>query len=213
MIVENNKSVVNTSNKSSDKSKKVIKEIKEWAKAILIAVIVALIIRGFLFEPVEVQGHSMNDTLQDGQRLILYKLGYYFYEPKRGDIIVLQVDDGILSDIPVINKLPFVKKMYPFPQEIDYIKRVIAVPGDEIDLRDGYVYVNGEKLDEPYAKGKTYEKELKFPLVVPENKVFVLGDNREYSSDSRYIGFIDFENIKGKVIYRYWPLKDFGGIY
>jgi signal peptidase I len=190
-----------------------LKEALQWFEAIAVAVIIALLIRGFLFEPVEVKGYSMKNTLDTGQRLILYKLGYYFSPPKAGDIIVLQYQEGMFKFVPFIGNIPFFKKMYPFSEEIDYIKRVIAVPGDTVDLKDGYVYINGEKIDEPYAKGKTLPKNaIKFPDTVPENKVFVLGDNRENSSDSRYIGYIDYKKIKGKAVFRFWPFKDIGGI-
>ena len=111
--------------------------------------------------------------------------------------------------------MPFFRESDKFPVEIDYIKRVIGIPGDEIDIRDGYVYVNGEKLEEPYVKGKTYKKNLEFPITVQKNHVFVLGDNRENSSDSRYqsLGCIDYSKIKGKATFRFWPLDKFGYLY
>lgn len=185
-------------------------ELLQWLQSIIIAVVIALIIRGFIFEPVEVLGQSMENTLSTNQKLILYKLGYYFNNPQKGDIIVLQVHDGVLGYIPFSDKLTFLRKMYPFPKEVDYIKRVIAVPGDTIDIRNGNVYVNNVKLDEDYAKGKTYSRNDNYPKKIPENKVFVLGDNRENSSDSRQIGYVDFNKIKGKALFRFWPLKVFG---
>jgi len=201
----------------NEKKKKVNykKEIFQWVVAIFTAIMIALLIRAFIFEPVQVDGQSMEDTLENGQKLILYKLGYRFSEPKRGDIVVLKVKEGFWGDIPIIGNLPFFRESDKFPVEIDYIKRVIGIPGDEIDIRDGYVYVNGEKLEEPYVKGKTYKKNLEFPITVQKNHVFVLGDNRENSSDSRYqsLGCIDYSKIKGKATFRFWPLDKFGYLY
>jgi signal peptidase I len=187
-----------------------LKEVFQWVEAIVIAVIIALLIRGFIFEPVLVQGQSMENTLYNNQRLIVYKLGYYFSEPKRGDIIVLQYQKGTLEHIPVLKNLKFFKKIIPDIDEVDFIKRVIAVAGDTVEIKDGSVYVNQEKLIEPYAKGKTNSYNLETPIIVGENEAFVLGDNRENSRDSRQIGLIKYDRIKGKAIFRVWPLKEIG---
>ncbi len=201
--------------KSVKKQAGFIGETLQWVSAIVIAVIIAMLIRAFLFEPVEVQGQSMENTLYNEERLVLYKFGYLFSEPQKGDIVVLEVREGFLNYIPFIDLLPFIQKINPFPQELDYIKRVIAVAGDEIDIKDGKVYLNGEVLTENYTKGstkvRTYGSDvLKYPVIVPEGKVFVLGDNRENSSDSRSIGFIDVDKIKGQALYRFWPFDRFG---
>jgi len=187
-----------------------IKELLQWIQAIALAVIIALLIRGFLFEPVYVDGESMENTLISGQRLLVYKLGYYFNEPKNGDIIVLRYQEGPGQDSVLLEKFPFLKKIIPDFQEIDFVKRVIGVPGDTVDIKDGFVYVNGVKLVEPYAKGTTYTQHVEFPITIPENKVLVLGDNRLNSRDSRHIGLIDYDQIKGKAVLRIWPLKDIG---
>jgi len=188
-------------------------ELFQWVKAIFIAVILALLIRGFVFEPVQVLGPSMEDTLFTGQRLVVYKLGYYFHAPAKGDIIVLQYEEGLASKIPLIRDLPFIKKAFPAVNEVDYIKRVIAVPGDTVDLADGSLLINGKKYDESYTKGLTYKQILDFPITVPPGKVFVLGDNRQNSTDSRTIGLIEYNRIKGKAILRIWPLNSFGSLY
>ncbi|AUS98739.1 signal peptidase I [Clostridium thermosuccinogenes] len=187
---------------SENKKNSLLKEALQWVLAIGIAVVLAFLIRGFVFEQALVMGDSMQDTLFDKQRLIVYKTGYFFHPPERGDIIILEYQKGSFKFLPV-----------PDPNEIDYIKRVIGLPGDVVDIKDGSVYVNGEKLDEPYAKGRTEPYGMEFPITIPENKVFVLGDNRENSSDSRQIGLIDFDRIKGKAVFRIYPLKDFGTIY
>lgn len=189
-----------------------LKDLYEWVKCILLAVLIALLIRGVIFEPVEVDGISMEDTLFNGQRLIIYKTCYYFTPPKRGDIVVLQIHEGVTRFLPFLEEIPFIRKAVLDLEEVDYIKRVIGIPGDEIEIKNGRVYVNGRELNEPYAKGITYGEGAKFPLIVKKDKVFVLGDNRQNSHDSRHIGLIDIDRIKGKAVFRIWPLKDIGVI-
>lgn len=189
-------------------SSKYTNEILQWIEAVLFAILVSLFIRGFIFETVLVDGPSMEDTLLSGDRLILYKAGYYFSPPKRGDIIVLQVHAGAFENLPLIKNLPFIKKAIPDMSEIDYIKRVIAVPGDVVEFLDGDVYVNGEKLEETYSKGPTNGPDT--PIHVGENQVFVMGDNRPDSRDSRNIGLIDYDKIRGKAVFRIWPFKRMG---
>ncbi len=187
-------------------------ELFQWIKAILFAIFLAIIIRSFVFEPVIVQGQSMEDTLYTDERLIVFKLGDYFHPPGRGDIIVLQYEEGLASKIPLIRDLPFVKKAFPAFSEIDYIKRVVALPGDTVDLKDGHVYLNGQEIYEPFAKGSTYKQAIDFPITVPPGKVFVLGDNRSISRDSRQIGLIEFNRIKGRAVFRIWPIESIGGL-
>ena len=191
------------------------KEILQWIEAILLAVVIAFLIRGFVFEPVYVEGESMESTLSTAQRLIVYKLGYYFNPPQKGDIIVLQYQEGITRLLPFMNDIPIFKKAIPSISEVDYIKRVIAVPGDKLDIRDNYVYINDVKIDEPYLKeqGVTHNQSLELPLVVPPDKVVVMGDNRLNSKDSRQIGLIEFNRIKGKAVFRIWPKDVIGGLY
>ena len=194
--------------------KYIFKEFLGWLEAILLAVLISLLIRAFVFETVYVDGSSMEHTLSNGDRLILYKLGYFFSPPKRGDIVVLQVNEGTFRYFPFINKLPIVKRALHGIDETDYIKRVIGIPGDEVDIKDGYVYINNEKLEEPYVYGEaTYEGNIELPVKVEEGTVFVLGDNRLNSRDSRELGLIEYDKIKGKAIYRVWPLDRFGSIY
>ncbi len=191
-------------------------EVWQWLQAILLAVVIALLIRGFVFEPVYVDGESMENTLSTSQRLIVYKLGYYFNTPQKGDIVVLQYQEGITSRIPVIKDFPIFKKAITSLSEVDYIKRVIAVPGDTLDINDdGYVYINGIKIDEPYVKtqGQTYASSAELPETVPPGYVFVMGDNRQNSRDSRQIGLIGYDRIKGKAIIRVWPISEIGSIY
>jgi signal peptidase I len=194
----------------------ILNEVWQWTGAILLAVIITFVIRGFIFEPVYVQGESMENTLSTSQRLLVYKLGYYFNPPSRGDIIVLQYQEGFTSRIPLIKDLNIIRKAVTSLSEVDYIKRVIAVPGDELEIKnDGNVYLNGKKLDEPYIKEtcSTYSSSGELHMIIPEGYVFAMGDNRQHSKDSRQIGLIGFERIKGKAVFRAWPAAEFGRIY
>lgn len=169
-----------------------LKELYEWTQAIAVAVVLALLINQFLFSIVQVEGSSMVPTLHDKERLIVTKL---LYKPKPRDIVI--VKSGVL-------------KKY-------IVKRVIALPGQTIDIRPntGEVYVDGELLDEPYIKEKLVSSGGKYtyPFTVPENSVFVMGDNRNNSQDSRSIGVIPYSEVVGKASFRIMPFNKFGGLY
>lgn len=200
------------------------KEIWEWVYTIAIALIIAMLIKTFLFDVVKVDGSSMFPTLVNNDRLIVTKLGY---EPKQGDIIILdstykdreeyfdmlaqeqgQEELGAFSKFIEGRSLPNdLKKRY-------YVKRIIAMPGQTIDLRDGRVYIDGEVLDEPYYNGETtsIDASVEYPITVGEDMVFVMGDNRPRSKDSRSseLGLVPYEAILGKAKLRIWPLTDIG---
>ncbi|MDP4181117.1 MAG: signal peptidase I [Bacillota bacterium] len=201
-------------NKESKRKKSVLKEVLQWASVIVVALIVSLLLRSFVFEFVMVDGPSMQKTMFTGQRLVVYKLGYQFSFPKRGDIVVFKFQEGTQSEIPFLDNMPLNDKILPKKDEVDYIKRVIAVPGDKVDIRDGSVYVNDKKLVEPYAVGVTNAfSGLKFPIdKIPPNKIFAVGDNREMSSDSRMIGLIDISQVKGKAVFRIYPFDKMGSL-
>ncbi len=211
---------LNTENKdkqSSDikpkKKNSIGREIFEWAIVIVAAVLISMLIKAFIFSTYQVNMVSMENTLFEGHNVIVYKTGYFFSEPKHGDIIVFMHEEGQFKNI--FRYLPIRN-----PGEVDYIKRVIGLPGDQIDIRDGFVYrkAPGEneykKLEEPYVKGITESKGMQLPFTVPENKLFVMGDNREQSLDSRSseVGPIDVDSVIGKAVLRIWPLSKFGGL-
>jgi signal peptidase I len=189
-----------------------MKNAIQWVGIIILALCISLLIRSFIFEFVTVDGPSMQNTMFSGQRLMVYKLGYSLYFPKRGDIIVFKYKQGTNSVLPLMDKLPIVKDIIPKQDEEDYIKRVIAIPGDKVDIKDGAIYVNQNKLVESYAIGRTNVYQgLEFPInSIPEGKLFVVGDNREMSSDSRMIGLIDITQVKGKAVYRIYPFDKLG---
>ncbi|NBD22382.1 signal peptidase I [Paenibacillus glycinis] len=166
-----------------------IREVRDWCVTLGIAIAAALLIQNYAFAQTEVKNISMQKTLVDGQRLIEDKISYRFEMPHRGDIVII---DGPESD----------KRL---------IKRVVGLPGDVIDFTsDGHVLVNQKLLQEPYVKGLTYSNGLKVPYTVPAKSVFVMGDNRENSQDSRMLGPIALSSLEGRAVFRLWPLSKFG---
>ena len=173
------------------------KETYEWIQCVVIALICCVLIFVFIARVIDVVGHSMVPTLQDGDKVIITRLAGDY---ERGDIVVLR------------------KETF---REEPIVKRIIAVEGQTIDIDfvSGIVYVDGEALDEPYVNELTYDPEdfesYEKPVVVPEGCVFVMGDNRNNSTDSRRetIGFVDERYIMGKVIFRILPLSKVGAIY
>lgn len=180
-----------------DKQVKEKNELWEWTKALLIAFAIAAVIRYFLFTPIAVDGESMMPTLEDGDRMIVNKIGYKIGEPERFDIVVFHA-----------------------PEQKNYIKRVIGLPGETLEYKDDQLYINGKAIDEPYLdayKAQITEGTLTedFTLSdigvegeIPEGYVFVMGDNRRYSKDSRHIGLVDQKEIIGNTSLIFWPFSD-----
>ncbi|MBS3938011.1 MAG: signal peptidase I [Peptococcaceae bacterium] len=160
-------------------------ELFEWGKAFALAVILALVIRMFLVEVYVVDGHSMQPTLLHEERVLVNKFTYRIAEPSSLDVIVFR---------------------YPKEPWRDFIKRIVAVEGQTVEVREGKVFVNGQALDEPYLQSPTHG--VFGPEVVPEGTVFVMGDNRNFSLDSRdvSVGFVPLGNVKGKAMGVFWPL-------
>lgn len=205
-----------------------IKNIIEWTYCILIAVVIALAVKYFIGTPTVVRQTSMNNTLQEGQRLWLNRWirtvkGTY----KVGDIITFEAPsdsyitlDKINFDYPVAkyNNIPkslWSKFAYYVLEttKTSYIKRVIGVAGDHIKIENEKVYRNGQELNETYlSEGTTTEGKTFSDIVVPEGYVFAMGDNRNHSTDCRDFGCIPVEKIESKVAFRFWPLNKFGKI-
>lgn len=194
------------------------KEIFEWFYTILIAIAIAFSIKAFLFDFVIVDGPSMHPTLVNGDRLIITKLGY---EPKQQDIIVLDASykdrEEYYSSLGKDNFFEKTVEYFKLPKglkRIYYVKRIIALPGQTVDLVDDKVYVDGAPLEEDYYDGLTfaYDSLVEFPFTVSDDCVFVMGDNRPESKDSRSssLGEVPFDAIAGKCVFRILPLKSFG---
>ncbi|MFC4099189.1 signal peptidase I [Paenibacillus xanthanilyticus] len=168
--------------------KGVFREIRDWTLTLSIAIAGSLLIQNYAIAQTEVQNVSMQGTLYEGQRLVEDKLSYRFNAPDRGDIVI-------------INGPEYERRL---------VKRLIGLPGDVIDIQAGRLYINGELQEEPYVKGSTYAGSVSLPYTVPEGHVFVMGDNREHSIDSRELGPIALSSLEGRAIFRLWPLGVFG---
>lgn len=207
---------------------KIIKEILEWAICIILAVILAVIFRYNILTPAAVKQDSMTPTLSEGEKVIISRIKKNLINNyERGDIITFEAPSDILSSKIIIdytnpiaqyNYEPngLVRKIAYYVLELNkrsYIKRIIGLPGDRIEIKNGNVYVNNIKLDEDYLTKNTVTKEgIYNNIIVPEGTVFVLGDNRDGSLDSRFLGCIPIKRVEGKVIFRYWPLDQYGKI-
>ena len=160
---------------------------------IAISVVLAVVVIVFIYQPVKVEGTSMMPGLTDQERIFINK---YTYRLGPGSIE--------REDLVVFH--------YPYDPSQSYIKRIIGLPGDSIEIRDGTVYVNGNKLDEPYVPGEYRDHVPLQKESVPPDKYFVLGDHRSSSNDSRVWGFVDRREIYGKAVFVYWPLGKIGPV-
>ncbi len=196
--------------------KKILKEILQWSSAIFISLLISLSIKSYGFAATGIKQCSMQSTLYEGQHIIENKLKYHYSEPRRGDIVVINNDleEGFLN-ILAVNTKESLEVLYKKEENENkrLIKRIIGIPGDMIDIKDGKVYLNGQFYEEPYVNGDTSPNNMVFPITIPEKKYFVMGDNREYSLDSRDFGLIDNDKIEGKAVIRLWPLDKFGSLY
>ena len=178
-----------TADKPREETKKSL--LRETIETILIAGLLALIIRTYIVQPFKIPSGSMQQTLQIGDHILVNKFIYRFSSIEREDIVVFK---------------------YPKDEKRDFIKRAIAVEGDKLEIRDRMVYVNDAPTsppyvyhDEGYLQDEYYPPRDNFgPVTVPEDTVFVMGDNRENSLDSRYWGFLDIDKVKGKAFIIYW---------
>lgn len=163
--------------------------LRESLETVIWAVVLALLLRTFIVQAFWIPSGSMLPTLLEGDRVLVCKFEYYLRPPKRGDVFVFK---------------------YPEDPSVDYVKRLIALPGDKFEVRSGVVWINDRQVDEPYVKfHDTYNHA---PLYVPEKSYVALGDNRPNSADSRYWGFVPEKNIRGPVFFRYWPLNRIGTV-
>ncbi len=183
----------NQKKKKNDKMN-VSYELFDWLQAIVVAVVITMALRTFVFTLVNVSGQSMEPTLHDHDRMVVVRLNYV---PAVGDIII------------------FKPEMH---QDQHYVKRVIATSGQtvDIDVKRGVVIVDGKELSEDYTKDITRTiGNVAFPVTVPPEHVFAMGDNRNNSRDSRFsdVGMISLDSIVGKAVYRFWPVEDLGAVH
>jgi signal peptidase I len=180
------------SGKSTDQSSPgLMRELRGWVKDISLGVVIAILMVVFLYQPVKVEGTSMQPELIDQERIFVNKFVYHFEEIHRGDIVVF---------------------WYPKDPSKSFIKRVVGVPGDLVSVRGGRVYINGQLLEERYVP-RGYQDSDSYPSVqVKEGYYYVLGDHRNASNDSRSWGLVPRKYIYGKAVFRYWPVEKVGFI-
>ena len=205
-----------------------VKEVLEWVYCIIIALVLAMLFRYFIGTPTIVKMSSMYPTLEQNQRLWLNRWGRTTKTlPERGEIITFEEPAKIKysqSEIDVSNPIAqyeerngwewFVKNFLEIGKR-SYIKRVIALPGEHVQIKDGKVYINDEELDEPYLQDGivTDVQGVGFDdFIVPENCIFAMGDNRNHSTDCRAFGCIPLEKIESTVAIRIWPLDKWGKV-
>lgn len=207
-----------------------VKDALEWVICIIIAIIIALLVRYYIGTPTVVESISMEPTLYEGQRLWVNRWGRTTKKlPQRGEIITFEAPTKVNNqNVDTSNPVAkyknepqgfWAKFIYNVLEigKTSYIKRVIALPGEHVEIKEGYVYINGERLQEDYLqpgivtdmeKGGSYND-----FVVPENCVFALGDNRPNSTDCRIFGCIPLEKIESTLSFRFWPLHLFGKVH
>ena len=177
-----------------EKEKSVLRELVGWLVYILVIVAVTWLVVTFVGQRTRVSGQSMETTLHHGDNLIVDKISFRFRDPKRFEIIVFP---------------------YKYEENTYYIKRIMGLPGETVQVKDGYLYINGEKLEENYGNELMNSAGIAAePIVLGEDEYFVLGDNRNHSSDSRdpKVGVIKREDLLGRAWIRIWPLDQFGAI-
>ncbi len=201
--------------KESGQETTVAREILSWVEVIVIAVVLALLIDGFIIINATVPSGSMEKTIMTGDRVLGTRFAYWFSDPKRGDIVVFR---------------------YPIDEakgkRTKFIKRIIGLPGETVTIQEGTVYINGEALQEDYINGTWVVANDGFEFKIPEDSYLMLGDNRNNSSDARYwpalsvkegvasseeeaqsFAYVQRKKILGKAYVRYWPLSAFGSLY
>ena len=174
------------------------RSVAEWVFVVVGAVLAALLVKTFLFQAFRIPSESMVPTLLVGDRVLVNKLSYRLHEVHRGDVVVFTRPDKLEDPTGT--------------EPEDLIKRVVAVAGDTVVARDGVLYVNNQPLAEPYVQPGAGTFRLDEAVTVPEGQVFVMGDNRENSQDSRYFGPIPTDSIIGRAFVRMFPFNRFGSL-
>jgi signal peptidase I len=165
--------------------------VRVWRRDLLIAFGIALVIVAFVYQPLRIVGNSMAPLLSDHEAIFINRLVYRFEPIRRGDVVVFR---------------------YPLDATKSFIKRVVALPGETVEIRQGLVYVNGNWVPEPYVPSQ-YEESSDFsPIRVPSDAYFVMGDHRSSSNDSRVFGTVARRLIYGRAVFAYWPMNHFGSL-
>ncbi len=167
------------------------RELKSWGRDLAVALSLALVIIVFLYQPVKVEGTSMAPLLSDQERIFINKFVYRFEPIERGDVVVF---------------------WYPLDHAKSFIKRVVGLPAETIELRRGKLLINGHEIREPYVPANFFDGSSYGPVRIPDEEYFVMGDHRDSSNDSRVFGPVPRHAIYGKAVFAYWPVDHFGAI-
>src|SRR5579864_2374410 len=167
------------------------RELRSWSRDIAVALGLALVIIVFLYQPVKVEGTSMAPLLSDQERIFINKFVYRFEPIHRGDVVVF---------------------WYPLDRTKSFIKRVVGLPGESLEIRGGELYVNGKQISESYVPASYFDDSSYGPIMIPADEYFVMGDHRDSSNDSRIFGPVARKFIYGEAVFAYWPFDHFGEI-
>src|SRR5277367_4859564 len=167
------------------------RELRSWTRDMAVALGLILTVVIFLYQPVKVEGTSMAPLLTDQERIFINKFVYRFEPIERGDVVVF---------------------WYPLDRSKSFIKRVVGLPGETIELRRGHLFIGDRELAESYVPASFFDGSSYGPLQIPANGYFVMGDHRDSSNDSRMFGAVSREFIYGKAVFAYWPVDHFGSI-
>ena len=167
------------------------RELRSWTRDLAVALGLAIVVMIFLYQPVKVEGTSMNPLLSDQERIFINKFVYHFEPIERGDVIVF---------------------WYPLDRSKSFIKRVVGLPGETIEIRDGHVYINDHELADQYVPAGYLDGSTYTPHRIPADGYFVMGDHRDSSNDSRVFGPVPRQFIYGKAVFAYWPADHFGSL-
>ncbi len=192
-------------------------ETLSWILILTGPLLLALFLSSRVFAVTTVNQRSMLDTLEEGDVLFCSRTDYAAHPPARGEIVLFYADNrekgGLFWEFGMrLTDMADNWRSVEVRRNVRYLKRVIGLPGETVEIRDGMVYIEGEVLQEPYVKGMTEARDLAFPLVVPADSFLLLGDNREESKDSRDFGCIRLMALEGKPVLRLLPLKKWGPV-
>lgn len=167
------------------------RELRSWTRDLAVLLGLVIVVMIFLYQPVKVEGTSMNPLLSDQERIFINKFVYHFEPIERGDVIVF---------------------WYPLDRSKSFIKRVVGLPGETIEIRDGHVYINSQELADQYVPANYLDGSTYAPHRIPVDGYFVMGDHRDSSNDSRVFGSVPRQYIYGKAVFAYWPADHFGSL-
>src|SRR5579872_1022069 len=167
------------------------RELRSWGRDLVIALSLAIVIIIFFYQPVKVEGTSMTPLISDQERIFINKFVYRFEPIERGDVVVF---------------------WYPLDRSKSFIKRVIGLPGDTVEIRSGHLYLNNHELKEPYVPASYLDGSSYAARKIAPDEYFVMGDHRDSSNDSRMFGTVPRDYIYGKAVFAYWPMNQFGSL-